>query len=104
MVAISEIVQNAVDIHTSAGVDRPIDIECFADPPRIRITDHGPGFDTAAARANVPAPSAQSGRGLLLASVFVPDLTIHSGSEGTAVDIPLRGAQWIEIDVDPADP
>lgn len=92
LTAISEIVQNAVEAHRSAGLDHPVQIMFSLDPPAVRVVDHGGGFIWTGTPPSAPDPTAVSGRGLLIATAFVPDLQVRSDTRGTDVLIPLSGA------------
>lgn len=94
LTALSEIVQNAVNAHTDAAVERVIEITFTGDPTGARIVDFGQGFDWQGTLDTTSEPTSTHGRGLHIASAFVPDMTITSGNSGTSVNLPFGGSRW----------
>ncbi|MGA9277030.1 ATP-binding protein [Ilumatobacter sp.] len=96
LVALTEIVANAVDEHARLGVDRPIVLEVrFGSDELVRVIDSGEGFSTAL-RSVPPIPidggePDQRGRGLLLARALVPAIAFESSRTGTVVTLPFAG-------------
>lgn len=94
LVAVSEVFTNAVHAHQRARTDREIEIEILVgDPTVVRVRDHGSGFPfDGSGDRRAPDPTIESGRGLLIARAFVPDLSIDTGSDGTTVTLPVPTA------------
>lgn len=92
LIALTEVIGNAVDEHRARGLDAPVVIVVdYDDVDGVRIVDQGRGMSVDE-RAGAPAPvSAESGRGLALARAFVPDMTFDSSTSGTTVTLPLAG-------------
>lgn len=96
LVALTEIVANAIDEHVRIGHGRPIVLDVrFGDHDSVRVVDSGDGY---AGRATDPiddpagggVPSAR-GRGVILARALVPELTFDASDSGTVVTLPLAG-------------
>ena len=94
LTALSEVVQNAVDAHIGVPTEQHIELTFSANPPRSRVVDFAGGFDWETVRNSTPAPDSMTGRGLLLARAFVPDLTITTCTNGTTVELPFAGSVW----------
>jgi len=92
LVALTEVIGNAVDEHGAAGLDAPILVVVdYEDADVVRVIDQGRGMSEQD-RARTPAETtAESGRGLALARAFVPDMTFDTSDTGTTVTLPLAG-------------
>lgn len=92
LIALTEVVGNAVDEHRAAGLDAPIVVIVdYGDADVVQIVDRGRGM-RADVRPGAPAStSSDSGRGLALARAFVPDMTFDTSAAGTTVTLPLAG-------------
>lgn len=96
LVALTEIVANAVDEHTRLGDDRPIVLEVrFGVDEVVRVTDAGEGFsdrlDPPADPAVVAGKPEERGRGLALARALVPAIEFETSGTGTTVTLPFAG-------------
>jgi anti-sigma regulatory factor (Ser/Thr protein kinase) len=93
-VAVSEACSNAINAHEARGVQDAIAIRCAVDRRWVEvvISDHGGGFDPAAA-PRLPAPDDprrlefEHGLGLHLMHALTDRLEIRSSSVGTAVRV-----------------
>lgn len=85
--AVTEILANAVASHHDR-LHLPISIDVDVhDDPRITVSDQGSGFDV---ERTGSGPFAEGrGNGLRLARSACPNLTIHSSSAGTIVELPF---------------
>lgn len=101
LTAVTEMVQNAVSAHIAASDEQPIEVTFVADPPSCRVADTGPGFGWETVTESTPDPTSPSGRGLLIATAFVPGLTLTSGPDGTTVELPFEGATSRRRDPEP---
>jgi len=92
MVALTEVVGNAVDEHRTIGVTAPvIMVVTYEGPEVIRIIDAGRGIRSDVETAPPSDASDESGRGLALARAFVPDMDFSVTGSGTTVTLPLAG-------------
>jgi len=97
LVALTEIVANAVDEHTRLGIDRAVVLEMrFGSDELLRVIDVGEGFsaDRRSVRSDAPEPAvdpAERGRGLALARALVPGIAIETSDTGTVVTLPFAG-------------
>ena len=95
LVALTEIVTNAVDEHRRSAPGESLIVEVVLDgDPVVRVIDHGSGLDELRRRATAatpPAPDDRAGRGLVLAQSFVPALSFEVTSGGTTAVLPLSG-------------
>lgn len=82
--AVNEIVLNAI-MH--AVGPRSVALQPTPDGLLVEVRDHGPGLPPhiAAAGARLPAPDAESGRGLWLARQFSQRLYIRNTTHGLTV-------------------
>lgn len=96
LVALTEIVSNAIDEHVRLGHGRPIVLDVrFGDHDTVRVVDAGDGYagrmtDPIDDLADDSAPSVR-GRGVILARALVPELTFDASESGTVVSLPLAG-------------
>jgi hypothetical protein len=89
MVAVSELVTNAVEEHRRIGATSPITIAVDPGASTVRITDRGRGFAPADSRPSEPL--AARGRGLHIARTLAPGLTWEPGPAGGTI-VTLRYA------------
>lgn len=95
LTAVTEVLTNAVDEHRRLDCDEPIRVEIDAHRlggPQVSIIDRGEGVDLAAELASV-RPDDDRGRGLVIATTFVPDLSVHRSHGRTVVRLPLATAE-----------
>lgn len=96
LVALTEIVANAIDEHVRGGHGRPIVLEVrFGADDVVRVIDTGDGFaDRVDASANpgvVSGEPEERGRGLTLARALVPTIEFETSGTGSAVTLPVAG-------------
>ncbi|WP_420451904.1 ATP-binding protein [Ilumatobacter sp.] len=95
LVALTEIVTNAIDEHRVHAPDRAVVVEVgLGRFPEVRVIDEGRGLDltdTDDVAGEGPAPTDQTGRGLALARAFVPSLSFVTSPNGTTAILPLDG-------------
>lgn len=94
MVALTEILTNAVDEHRRRDVVHPVRLYVTGGAKEsVTVLDAGGGFDSSSAPSTVAfiADPPQRGRGLALARAFVPMMTIESTTSGTVATLPLHG-------------
>lgn len=97
LVALTEIVANAVDEHARLGHGRPIVLEVrFGADEVVRVIDAGEGFSdsphpVAADSATGNGDPDERGRGLALARALVPTIEFETSRDGTAVTLPFAG-------------
>lgn len=100
LVALTEIVANAIDEHVRIGRDTPVVLDVrFGNEEMVQVTDSGDGFDPTVPATPAAAHVADSdaselserGRGLLLARALVPAIEIETSTDGTVVTLPLAG-------------
>lgn len=87
LVAVSEIVTNAIAEHRRLGVVAPIGVTI--DPHvtrRVSVRDHGDGFDLPESQVDRESPH---GRGLTIAMAFVPGIAFERRHGSTTVHLPL---------------
>ncbi|WP_041298374.1 ATP-binding protein [Ilumatobacter coccineus] len=95
LVALTEIVANAIDEHVRLGMDESIALEIeFGASDVVRVIDSGAGLQ-ARSGSTGNAPSAdgplERGRGLELARALVPAIEFDVTERGTTVTLPLAG-------------
>lgn len=95
LVALTEIVANAIDEHRrSAPDDRVVvDVRLTSDAV-VTVRDRGVGLKAELASGSsvvATLPENESGRGLSLARSFVPDLEFVVDDTGTSAILPLSG-------------
>ena len=88
LVAVTEIVVNAEQVHRDLCIVRPAIAEIDVDRRQITVTDHGGGFEMGDAE-QPPAPEETSGRGLHLARAFCPGLSAVRTSDGMQFTLPF---------------
>jgi len=97
LVALTEIVANAIDEHTRLGIDQAVVLEMrFGSDELLRVIDAGEGFsaDRGPASSGEEAPAddpEERGRGLALARALVPRIAIEANATGTVVTLPFAG-------------
>ena len=92
LVALTEVLSNAIDEHHGAGVvDDVVMTVVFGDVDRISITDRGRGVDPTGRSDPEMDTHPESGRGLTLARAFVAGLVLESTTHGTRATLPLAG-------------
>lgn len=92
LVALTEIMANAVDEHQRIGSSTPIVVEVDERSEVVRIADAGAGIRPGDVEVSVvPDAAIERGRGLSIARAFVFDLSIDSTPSGTTVALPLNG-------------
>lgn len=92
LVALTEIVANAIDEHQRLCTEAAVVLTLSLDgDPVVSISDQGAGIANDGSVAAAPEATSESGRGLALARAFVPALVIESSAEGTTVSLPLGG-------------
>ena len=97
MVALTEITTNAVDEHARLGLQDPVVVElCLGNEPQVSVRDSGEGLDRDRASDDshedlLPPPEVETGRGIIVARAFVPELRYETGAHGTKAILPLRG-------------
>jgi serine/threonine-protein kinase RsbW len=96
LVALTEIVTNAVAEHRRLEIDFPVRLTIvLSEAPFVAIADRGAGLDPRRARDDgadvVPEPEVEAGRGLIVARGFVPTLEFETGPDGTTARLPLAG-------------
>lgn len=95
LVAVTEIVANAIDEHVRLGISAPVELTIRYGPSDVvEVSDsgHGLGEQTEAPQVtDSDGYQLERGRGLALARAFVPDLTVVSGDDGTTATLPLVG-------------
>lgn len=94
LVALTEILGNAIDEHDRIGSFAPVVVTIeSAERDVVHVRDAGAGL---AASAGVEAADGadacdERGRGILLARAFVPMMELLSGPGGTRATLPLDG-------------
>lgn len=96
LVALTEIVANAIDEHDRLGLGRPIVLEVgFGTEDVVRVIDSGDGYPGPAAAQTGVAPDAdhlqERGRGVTLAQALVPRIVFDASGPGTVVTLPCAG-------------
>lgn len=97
LVALTEVVANAVEEHVRIGHGRPVVLEVrFGTEDLVRVIDSGTGFaGSRVASADRPSDEGEPderGRGVALARALVPAITFDGSSgRGTVVTLPLAG-------------
>ena len=96
LLAVTEILANAIDEHDRLGLGTAITATIESDDDGVavvRIGDVGDGFDPTDRGSGVDEDGRPSdrGRGIALAEAFVPGLTFESGPAGTVASLPLAG-------------
>jgi anti-sigma regulatory factor (Ser/Thr protein kinase) len=98
LVALTEIVANAIDEHVRVGRDRPIVLEVnFGVVDSVRVIDAGDGLaDLSGTSSSSQHPSGgddpgERGRGLVLARAMVPTIEFETSDSGTVVTLPIAG-------------
>jgi len=92
LIALTEVVGNAVDEHRAAALATPIvNVVDYDEHDVVRVVDQGRGMGANVRSTPPPSAAAESGRGLALARAFVPDMTFDSSDAGTTVTLPLAG-------------
>lgn len=97
LVALTEIVANAIDEHLRIGHDRPIVLEVnFGAVDSIRVIDSGEGLpglsDTPSSQLPIgDGEPGERGRGLVLARAMVPTIEFETSDAGTVVTLPIAG-------------
>lgn len=90
LVALTEIVSNAIDEHARSGIDSPISMAVrLAADAGVVVTNCARGADESG--DSLPHGETAAGRGLVLARAFVPGLDVESSSNGWTVTLPLAG-------------
>ncbi len=88
-ICVTELVMNAI-VHAhkeQAEIPVHVDLECHPDGLRVRVRDHGPGFDT----ASVPDPTSPDhlmqdhGRGILIVRAMMDDVVCTRLDDGMQV-------------------
>lgn len=97
LLAVSEIVANAIDEHRRHHVEQPVELHvCSGATPRATVVDHGRGLlpsgpdDLGDARPT-DGWAPESGRGLVIAHGLVPGIEIEADDTGSRVSVPLCG-------------
>lgn len=92
LVALTEVVGNAVDEHRNTGIADPVSLVVqYGNIDVVRVVDSGRGIDLIDRSTSRSTTSDQSGRGLTLARAFVPGMTFDTTGNGTTVSLPLTG-------------
>ncbi len=97
LVALTEVITNAIDEHRRIGTEAPIALEVeFGGVDVVRVIDAGRGLapELVAESPRMDVERAR-GRGLALARAFVADLTFDIGAEGTKATLPLAGFGFV---------
>ncbi|WP_148288727.1 ATP-binding protein [Ilumatobacter nonamiensis] len=96
LVALTEIVANAIDEHARGGHGRPIVLEVrFGADDLVRVIDTGDGFSDQIAASvkpdHVSGDPEERGRGLALARALVPTIEFETSGAGSTVTLPVAG-------------
>lgn len=94
LVALTEIISNAIDEHVRLELEDGFTVEMIIGAvDLVVVTDRGGGIDVEALMrdAGTQPVSDESGRGLSIARAFVPNLAFESGPDGTIATLPLEG-------------
>jgi len=92
LIALTEVVGNAVDEHVRLGSVDPVTMTVsYDDSDTVSVSDCGQGYDAEPASVVPSNPSQESGRGLAIARSMVPEMAIESTGSGTTVTLPLVG-------------
>lgn len=88
LVAVTEIVVNAEQIHRELDLAVPAVAEIDIDRRQVSVTDHGGGFEVAD-HGELAAPDEVTGRGLHLAKAFCPGLSASRTHDGMRFTLPF---------------
>ena len=92
LVALTEVIGNAVDEHRDAKIiEAVVMVVSYDEVDVVHVIDSGRGFVADTDHLSPPPVSEQSGRGLTLARAFVPDMSFDTSESGTTVSLPLSG-------------
>jgi len=92
LVALTEVIGNAMDEHVRMDIAEPITLSVRCDSTDVvSVSDLGAGYDMTDESSAPDDPTHQSGRGLALARAFVPAMGVVSSDVGTTVTLPLVG-------------
>ena len=75
LVAVSEVITNAVEEHGRIGSDEAITIAVDAGSATVKIADRGRGFEPGSQRPTSPGSLEDRGRGLVIARAVAAGLT-----------------------------
>lgn len=91
LLAVTEALGNAVR-HGSTNDGGRITIRCAFQSPHVelQVSDDGAGFVYTDDMAELPDPTASSGRGFFLMHELIDDVTIDSGAAGTTIKMRHR--------------
>lgn len=97
----TDLLINAIEEHQRRGIDEPIVVAAeFGQASLVSITDVGGGYTASDADGLFGNPARvvhtdrmpERGRGVAIATLLVPGLTIDSSDSGTTVTLPLEGS------------
>ena len=89
LVAVTETGTNAIEAHRRSGIERSIDVSVDSRAKIVSVRDHGRGLgDRAVDDPELPPPSAERGRGLLITQTICPDARFVDTGSGTLVELP----------------
>lgn len=94
LVAITEAVTNAIEIHRDVGIDDPIAITIDRSGRKVTIDDQGgnwvseAGADGPTVPDAAPGPEARRGRGLVIMQAVCPGMRIIETNNGTRIELP----------------
>lgn len=93
LVALTEILGNAIDEHERIGSTDPVTLEVVSgNVDVVRVIDQGTGIDLDVLADHDPTvgpEASERGRGLTIARAFIADLAFESSESGTTVTLPL---------------
>lgn len=88
LVALTEIIVNAEQIHDRFGIVEPAAAEIDVDRRQVTVVDHGGGFEIGD-HGGLVSPDQQHGRGLHLAQEFCPELSASRTADGMRFTLPF---------------